>query len=81
MSMDWFNNFAGFKKSMTGSISDQQVYHLKNINFGQYEIAVIVDSDNRFVGIAEVTEKRDFLDIKQRISRRSAIDVDNYYKE
>jgi hypothetical protein len=65
----------------TGSIDDIKTYHVIEYLFGKHEIDVVVDSDNKFIGILEVRTKKDFLTPQQRAATRSFIDVDEYYKE
>lgn len=65
----------------TGSVGNIDDYRIIRYPFDKYEIAVIVDSNNRFMGIYEVAIKRDFLSSRQRMATRSHIDVDEYYKE
>jgi hypothetical protein len=65
----------------TGSVSDSNGFHVAYINFEKYVIGIILDSNNKFIDIVEVREKRDFLSTKQRLSKRSVVDVDEFYKE
>ena len=65
----------------TGSVGNIDDYRIIRYQFDKYEIAVVVDSNNRFMGICEVAIKRDFLSPRQRMATRSYIDLDDYYKE
>ena len=65
----------------TGDTNDIQNYDIIEYPIGEYEIDIVVDSDNKFIGILEIRKKRDFLTHQQRIATRSFIDVDEYYKE
>lgn len=65
----------------TGSTSISDDYRLIFKNFENFRVGIVVDSDNKFIGIAEISQKRDFLSTIQRISKTSSIDVDTLYKE
>lgn len=65
----------------TGSVGNIGDYRIIRYPFDKYEIGVVVDSNNRFMGICEIAINKDFLSPRQRIATRSYIDVDDYYKE
>ena len=65
----------------TGGVTEEEGYKVISYPFDRYEIKVKLTPANRFVGIIEVKENKDFLSYRQRIATRSHVDVDEYYRE
>jgi hypothetical protein len=51
------------------------------VQHGDVEVVVVLGPDGRFLGIAEVRVRRDFLSTQQRIAASGFHDVDHIYKE
>ena len=73
------SNYDVFTKDATGST--RRDYRIISFPFEKYEIKVRVGPSNEFIDILEVKVNKDFLSYKQRMSSRSHIDVDKYYRE
>jgi hypothetical protein len=82
MSIDKINlEYQDFLMGTTGEIINEKEYRIVYYPFENYSVTVIVDSDNKFIGIAEIKEKRDFLSNNQRIAMRSFLDIRDENKE
>jgi hypothetical protein len=49
--------------------------------FGKYTITVELTSDDKFVGITQVQLNKDFRSLAQKLSRKVAHDIEEYYKD
>jgi hypothetical protein len=65
----------------TGNMFEETQYSIMDVIFEKYVISVVLNSNNQFVGIAEVKETKDFLSQKQRLAIKSFINTDEYYRE
>ena len=46
-----------------------------------YEVDVLVDDADRFLGILEIRAKKDFRSIRQKIASTGYLDVDEFYQD
>ena len=61
----------------SGARSNQSLVY----RFGPYEITVLLNERNEFIGISEVKVNKEFLSHKQRIKLKGYLDVSQFYDE
>jgi len=59
---------------------EQEPDHIIRSEFGNYIVSVRVDSENRFIGIDEIVEKKEFYTFNSK-EIRSVLDVQDYYSD
>ena len=65
----------------TGSHALAESYRFVIYPFGKYEIKVVLNSSDEFLGITEISINKDFLTHKQKMSIKGYHDVDEFYPE
>lgn len=65
----------------TGSLQDDKNLREVIYPFGKYEIKIIVDEIDRFIGISEIRLNKDFRTISQKIESTGYVDVEDFYRE
>lgn len=81
---DWNQNYLGERVVLRGTGSEglyEDEYKIIEYPFGNYTIKVKVAPTNEFLGIIEIEVDKDFLNLKQRISSKGYLDVDEFYKD
>ena len=65
----------------TGSSPSVQGQKLIVVSRDQYEIVVRLTDDDRFVEIAELRIKKDFLSPEQRVAASGCFNIEEFYEE
>lgn len=82
MELNFFEyDYNKIKNFGTGSHNISDDYKIETIQFGKYEIKVILTPYNEFIGIAEIALNKDFLSYEQKIAIKGFHDVDDLYPE
>lgn len=68
-------------RGSTGADLDENRQKLVAVPYENFEIVVRLSEDNRFLGIAELRIKKDFLSHEQRVANTGVFDVDEFYRE
>jgi len=55
--------------------------HLRRVPFANYEVVVILGSQDEFLGIAEVSVRRSFLSADQIVDSSGHYDVSDLYRD
>ena len=75
------NTLAYFIEEGTGDFPDRERAKLKHCSFGKYTVSVVLDDDDRFIGIASVAVDQTFLSREQRRLFGGVHDVSLYYED
>ena len=68
-------------EARTESISSSVTAKIAVVPYGTYEVVIILDQDNRFLGIQEIRITKDFLSLEQSLAHRDAFDVEDFYED
>lgn len=68
-------------RGSTGADIEVASRKLVAVPYENFEIVVCLSEDNRFLGIAELRIKKDFLSHEQRVANSGVFDVDEFYQE
>jgi hypothetical protein len=49
--------------------------------FNNYTVKVLTTLDGKFIGISEISLRKDFLDYRQRLLSATSHDVEKFYKD
>ncbi len=74
-------SYVDLTRGSTGADLDENRHKLVTVPYENFEIVVCLSEDNRFLGIAELRVKRDFLSPAQRVANTGVFDVDEFYRE
>ncbi len=79
---DWEDNYIPEKISInvTGDEGLYNDFKIIEYPFGNYTIKVKLAPSNEFLGITEIELTKDFLDLKQKITTRGYLDIEEYYQ-
>ncbi|HOE92559.1 MAG TPA: hypothetical protein PLK11_08260 [Methanofastidiosum sp.] len=80
---NWENNYISGKVTInvTGDEGLYDDFKIIEYPFGNYTIKVKLAPSNEFLGITEIQLNKDFLDLKQKISSRGYLDIEEYYRD
>lgn len=68
-------------RGSTGPDPRVQRRKLVAVPYENFEIVLCLSEDDRFLGVAELRIKRDFLSPEQRVANTGVFDVDEFYRE
>ena len=74
-------SYSGLTQESTGPIPGQEEQTTQIVPYDRYEIVVRLTRSGRFLGIAELRVKKDFLSPGQRVANSGYLDVDEFYQE
>ncbi len=74
-------SYLDLTRGSTGAELDENRQKLVAVPYENFEIVVCLSEDNRFLGIAELRIKKDFLSHEQRVANTGVFDVDEFYRE
>jgi hypothetical protein len=73
--------YSHVSRASTGPDPQVERHKLVAVPYENFEIVVCLAEDNRFLGVAELRVKKDFLSPEQRIANTGVFDVDEFYRE
>jgi len=74
-------SYSHLTRDSTGADLEEKRYKLVAVPYENFEIVVRLSEDNRFLGVAELRIKKDFLSPEQRVANTGVFDVDEFYRE
>jgi hypothetical protein len=73
--------YSNLTRGSTGPDPQVQRHKLVAVPYENYEIVLWLSEDDRFLGVAELRIKKDFLSLEQRVANTGVFDVDEFYRE
>ena len=74
-------SYSDLTSGSTGAGFQEKTYKLVTVPYDNFEIVVCLSEDDRFLGVAELRIKKDFLSAEQRIANTGVFDVDEFYED
>ncbi|OHB72845.1 MAG: hypothetical protein A2V70_01510 [Planctomycetes bacterium RBG_13_63_9] len=75
------SSYFDLTRGSTGADLDENRHKLVIVPYENFEIVVCLSEDNRFLGVAGLRIKKDFLSPEQRAANTGVFDVDEFYQE
>lgn len=70
-----------FLMDSTGETRGRDRVRVIDCHVGEYLVSVLIDEDDKFVGVKSVAVDREFLSFEERARRGVVHDVERYYED